>query len=133
MSVLFTDVTPSTQKSIGCIVHTQDMFVEGKFELRRKSEPRTESGEEKNTHIPGFMQDAASHILGTKRESKWLEAREQWRRAESEDPEQKQSTGPHSGMEAEMERRQGSFLFLGKPWHSVTMAIAARSSPSRLV
>ena len=106
------------------------MFVEGKFELRRKSEPRTESGEDKNTHITGFMQDAASHILRTKRESKWLEAREQWRRAESEDPEPKQSTGPHSGTEAEMERRQGSFLFLGKPWHSVTMATAARSSPS---
>ena len=94
MSVLFTDVTPSPQKSIGCIVHTQDMFVEGKFELRRKSEPRTASREEKNTPITGFMQDAASHILGTKRESKWLEAREQWRRAESEDPEQKQSIGP---------------------------------------
>ena len=52
--------------------------------LNCKSEPRTASREEKNTPITGFMQDAASHILGTKRESKWLEAREQWRRAESE-------------------------------------------------
>lgn len=61
------------------------------------------------------MQDSASHTLGPKRESKWLEARTQWRRAEREDPEEKQSTGPHSGAEAETEKRQGSFLFLGKP------------------
>ena len=91
------------------------------------------TAEEKNTPIIGLMQDAASHILGTKRESKWPEAREQWRRAEREDPEPKQSTGPHSGTEAEVERRQGSFLLLGKPWHSITMATAARPSPSRLV
>ena len=47
------------------------------------------TAEEKNTPIIGLMQDAASHILGTKRESKWPEAREQWRRAEREDPEPK--------------------------------------------
>lgn len=65
--VLFTDVTPSTQKSIGRTVRTQDTFVAGKFELRRKSEPSTDSRREEHPHHRSHAGCSLAHSGNQKR------------------------------------------------------------------
>lgn len=77
-------------------------------------------------------QDAAHHILGSKRKLKWLEANGQGRRAVGRTLSKSGvwPPGPHPAADMGKESRQRSFQFLGKAYHGpVIMATEGRPCP----